>query len=854
LAVTRDEIQQSLSDYDAAADAEHLRLGAQERDQILERFPRSAWPEMSLAEYAIGQEDSSNTYCRWAEFNTPHLGSIRGGSSAKLIIYKRKNDPGWHYDEAAFDSVHDAWEAVRSQFVQAIALADQGDWPAIEELSALRSGQALLVKTLHIYFQDKVLPISSREHLRHFLSLLGRGEAATATAGAVTLNQLLLTALRELSPERLTTNELERFLYRHYPPPATAKWFKISPGSGAKYWPECRAGGFICVGWDELGDLRDYGTKDEYRAAFTQARGADYNNRPHVISKKANELWTMMELRPGDKVVANEGKSRILALGTVREPGYSFDPSREKYRHLVSVDWDESFAKQIPQQGGWMNTIDKVTLEQRKLITGPQPPLDGPDPDVDALYRRIADALEQKRQVVLFGPPGTGKTYHVRRFAAWWLSQKAQRPNAAEVLSDDGALAATERELSGRGLTANAWFVVANPDEGWQWDRLFQDGTVEFSQRRMKRNYPLVQVGDLVFGYESGGSGGIVALARTSRALGVSDGSTDPSISLEPVLKLSGTVSYQDLASDEIIGNSEPLRNGVRGTLFRLTAQESERLLTLVANIDSRAVEALDDAETVGQWSFTTFHPSYAYEDFVEGFRPIQSDTDELRLRLEDGIFKRICRAAQADPEQPYLLVVDELNRANVAKVFGELITLLEADKRGLIVTLPQSKERFTIPKNVYLVGTMNTADRSITLLDVALRRRFAFIELMPDAELIEEAVGPLDLAEFLAALNREIRRVAGREKQVGHGYLMPGGSPISEPSDFARAFRLEILPLLQEYCYDEYGQLAEILGDRLVDAEAQALNDELLDDSDALVEALAAQFSASTARAGEQQ
>jgi len=373
LAVTLNEIEQRLRDYDGAADAEHLRLGEQERGQMLERFPRSAWPKMSLADYAIGQEDSSNTYCRWAEFNTPHLGSIRGGSSAKLIIYKHKNDPGWHYDEAAFDSVQDAWEAVRGQFVQAMALAGQGDWPAIEELPALRSGQALIVKTLHVYFRDKVLPISSREHLRHFLSLLGQADATAATAGAITLNQSLLTALRELSPERLTTSELERFLYRHYPPPTAAKWFKISPGSGARYWPECRAGGFICVGWDEVGDLRDYGSKDEFRAAFAQAWGAHYNNQAHVISKKANELWTLMEARPGDRIVANEGKSRILALGTVREPGYSFDPSREHFRHLVSVDWDESFAKEIPQQGAWLNTIDKVTLAQTQADHRPRP-------------------------------------------------------------------------------------------------------------------------------------------------------------------------------------------------------------------------------------------------------------------------------------------------------------------------------------------------------------------------------------------------------------------------------------------------------------------------------------------------
>jgi 5-methylcytosine-specific restriction protein B len=110
-----------------------------------------------------------------------------------------------------------------------------------------------------------------------------------------------------------------------------------------------------------------------------------------------------------------------------------------------------------------------------------------------------------------------------------------------------------------------------------------------------------------------------------------------------------------------------------------------------------------------------------------------------LKLRLEDGVFKRICREAQSHPKQNYLILIDEINRANLAKVFGELITLMEKDKRGIQVTLPQSKESFTVPPNVFILGTMNTADRSIKLMDTALRRRFSFIELMPDSSLLLE-------------------------------------------------------------------------------------------------------------------
>jgi 5-methylcytosine-specific restriction protein B len=145
----------------------------------------------------------------------------------------------------------------------------------------------------------------------------------------------------------------------------------------------------------------------------------------------------------------------------------------------------------------------------------------------------------------------------------------------------------------------------------------------------------------------------------------------------------------------------------------------------------------------------------------------------------------------------------------------------------------------------------MNTADRSIKLLDAALRRRFAFIELMPDLELLRgAAAGELALDEFLEELNRRIARSEGREKQIGHAYLLDGGNPVggnpvSEIEGCARCFREEILPLLQEYCYDEYGTLAKFIGSGLVDAEAQSLDQEKVADSEQLVAALVAEFGA---------
>jgi 5-methylcytosine-specific restriction protein B len=143
----------------------------------------------------------------------------------------------------------------------------------------------------------------------------------------------------------------------------------------------------------------------------------------------------------------------------------------------------------------------------------------------------------------------------------------------------------------------------------------------------------------------------------------------------------------------------------------------------------------------------------------------------------------------------------------------------------------------------------MNTADRSIKLLDTALRRRFAFVELMPDPDLLAGArVGNLALDEFLEGLNRRIVKTQGREKQVGHSFLLEGSQPITDPDDFAQRFRQEILPLLQEYCYDDYAILASYFGDGLVDTEAQTLNEDVLGDPARLLALLEAEFAPKSA------
>ncbi|MFF1413799.1 AAA family ATPase [Streptomyces sp. NPDC058289] len=241
-----------------------------------------------------------------------------------------------------------------------------------------------------------------------------------------------------------------------------------------------------------------------------------------------------------------------------------------------------------------------------------------------------------------------------------------------------------------------------------------------------------------------------------------------------------------------------------------------------------------------GRLTLVTFHPGYGYEDFIEGLRP-RPGSAGLSLETTAGVFKEVCARAAADPGHPYLVVVDELNRADLPKVLGELITVIEKDKRGMAVTLPLSKEAFCVPRNVQLLGTMNTADRSIRQLDSAVRRRFAFLELLPDAgPLRGSPVDELDLGVFLDALNHRIRRELDREKQIGQAFFLPGGKPLATAAELASVIRDEIWPLLQEYAYDDYGLLTGFLGEALVDPVSHTLR--ALPDED-LVAALYEEF-----------
>ena len=248
-----------------------------------------------------------------------------------------------------------------------------------------------------------------------------------------------------------------------------------------------------------------------------------------------------------------------------------------------------------------------------------------------------------------------------------------------------------------------------------------------------------------------------------------------------------------------IIDNKEPKLTGV-------TLEERK------ANV-SRYKQLIKEQRIV----FTTFHQNYGYEEFIQGLRP-DTESPTMVFKTVDGVFKKIADAALRDTSgNNYVIIIDEINRANISKVFGELITLIEDDKRWgelneTCVTL-QSGDVFAVPNNLYIIGTMNSADKSISLIDAALRRRFSFIEQLPDATLIEDSL----MRKVLQELNlRLVDELESTDLLVGHSYFMNRSK-----DELCGVLNNNIIPLLYEYFYDNKKKVASILQETIKKSDA---------------------------------
>lgn len=427
------------------------------------------------------------------------------------------------------------------------------------------------------------------------------------------------------------------------------------------------------------------------------------------------------------------------------------------------------------------------------------------------------------------------------------------------------------------------WWLNANP-KIWNFEdtpvgqrQTYTSHNERGNKRQRYKCFQEVKPGDMVIGYVTSPQREVVAVCKITKGLHQTE--NGEGIEFEKVEQLLKPVAYETLQANPDLAKSEPLINN-QGSLFRLTVEEYEIIRSLIdeANIATRRVVVepyskqkamkglflaasqfdemlaalrekrnvvLQGAPGVGktyvakrlayaligsndpqQIEMIQFHQSYSYEDFIQGFRP----TPKGHFDLKYGIFHQFCRRAQRDESQgkPYVFIIDEINRGNLSKIFGELMMLIEPDKRGNEHAIPlaysqDADDKFYIPENLHLIGMMNTADRSLAMVDYALRRRFRFITLLPEfssktfrafladtgakSELVEKIIARMNaLNEAIAA---DIKNL-GPGYQIGHSYFCPRNGITPDNDWYCRVIRAEIIPLIQEYWFDNEQKVKE--------------------------------------------
>ena len=405
-------------------------------------------------------------------------------------------------------------------------------------------------------------------------------------------------------------------------------------------------------------------------------------------------------------------------------------------------------------------------------------------------------ALEWKPNLILYGPPGTGKTFHANEIA-----KKITRDQIPKI-----------------GI---CWPTDKDEDKIEDFQNVIEDNEkvlwgVNWSIDQVKKSdFPIK--GYIYYKQN------IIAIATISNCT-LHEETNDADLKLRPQKWHNGQ-DYKNYLHFTSVHRCVPFSHK------KLKLNDSTKI---IPDIIQQRVYVKQKTSFIRK---VTFHPSYSYEDFVEGFRPNVKGADKNPYKLEDGIFKQICiDAMDDDPNNKYVIIIDEINRGNIPKILGELITLIEEDKRKqeYSLKLTYSKDDFFVPKNLIIIGTMNTADKSLMQMDDALKRRFVFEELMPDTTSLLEHLNKekiADAKDYKKILDRINEKIMGkgttdaeqkmkqfRDRQIGHSYFWK----VKNNENLQSVIKYDIIPLLQDYFYGDYNEIRQILGDEIISEDSR--------------------------------
>lgn len=561
-------------------------------------------------------------------------------------------------------------------------------------------------------------------------------------------------------------------------------YWTYAPGEQACMWETFYEKQIMGIGWPELGDLNQYKSKEELQQKMGEVYEKESSFKNSVLA-----VWQFVnELKVGDIVYVKQGVSKILGYGEVISE-YEYNEAYDKeYPNIRRMSWKA--------KGSW-DFEEKLAIKTLTDITG---------------YKKLEDL----------------------RFK---LVNSPEPPNDCQY-----------------------WWLNANP-KIWSFSSLTVGETQAYTifnengkPRRIPKNFAEIKQGDKLIGYESTPVKKVVALGEVTNK-------DEKEVTFKKTETINSAIEYKILKEQDELQEMEFFKNA-QGSLFKLTKEEYDCILDLIREANPQSskvyksysredflaevfmtaeeydeiVSVLEDKKNIilqgapgvgktfaatrlayaimeqindDQIKSVQFHQNYSYEDFIMGYKP-----DGEGFILSDGIFYKFCKEAENHSDKKYFFIIDEINRGNMSKIFGELLSRIENGYRGKKITLAYKDEQFSVPANLYLIGLMNTADRSLAMIDYALRRRFSFFDMEPgfdtegfqkiQKELGQELFNSLILK--IKELNKEIEKdkTLGSGFCIGHSYFCDLKKETCTPKKLLAIVKRDILPMLKEYWFDE--------------------------------------------------
>lgn len=532
----------------------------------------------------------------------------------------------------------------------------------------------------------------------------------------------------------------------------TTSYWIYSAGEKSYKWNDFYKERIMALGWDNLGNLKNYHSQDEIAKELQKY---DTQDSYPMNNSKAN--WEFAnEMNIGDIVYVKKGLEPILLGRGVVESDYIYDDTRNEYKSIRRVNWTHNAIYDVD-----FNELDIKQWNQKTLTDISENKYKDFCKKIEKIFNNNAkedkNMNSQPLNQILYGPPGTGKTYNTIIKAMDIINPKlVQRDKDGNVEKYD---------------------TLKN-----KFDELKQQGQIEFVTFHQSYSYeefvegikPDLESNELKYKLEDGIFKKICNSAK---------------------INIEG--DFEKIYSQFIEEIDENHEFKTQKGSFKIRVNDNDGLTIRTGDNFEKETCGTITKEQIKNQTFTSIGRKQKLEAITK------------YLKEKYGL-----TFSASNTVKPHILIIDEINRGDVSKIFGELITLIEEDKRigkehQMTVTLPYSREPFGVPNNLYIIGTMNTADRSIALLDTALRRRFDFEEMMPKSELLRgKDIEGVDLEQLLTKINDRIKNEYDRDHQIGHSYLMS----VKDKEDLERAYKNRILPLLNEYFYNDINTVAKIL------------------------------------------